>query len=212
MSWSLLPWYRRLSAQIAIVAGLSFAILTSFDPESPNSRLQIGIDTEPLIRERPYELALIDDGRVLQINGEIALGIARDATTYFTQMNAIERVELRSKGGNVFAARGLINLIKRHHLDTGVTDLCLSACALIFAAGKRRELSENGQLGFHGFHLERDFHNPLFDMESEIEKTINYLKNQGISEKFIAQIFATTPPEMWYPSRAEIREAGVISR
>jgi hypothetical protein len=61
------------------------------------------------------------------------------------------KVALNSQGGNTIAALNIGRMINAHHLDTEVPNgaSCMSACALIWAAGANRVKSWQGNIGFH---------------------------------------------------------------
>lgn len=60
-------------------------------------------------------------------------------------------IELNSMGGDVFAARRIARIIRRHKIDTAVhkNAFCYSMCVLIFAAGHNRTAHETAMFGLH---------------------------------------------------------------
>ena len=60
-----------------------------------------------------------------------------------------DTVTLDSDGGLVTAAGHMAELIMRLHADTRVDQRCVSACALVFAAGHHRTTGPDARIGVH---------------------------------------------------------------
>ena len=106
----------------------------------------------------------------------------------------------------------MAKLIQAQGLATYASGLCASACTLIFAAGERRQLGPEGQLGFHGYTLEIFGGLPQIDLMAEQQKDRKFLISQGVHADFIDQIYATAPTDLWRPSPDQLRAAGVLRR
>ena len=101
----------------------------------------------------------------------------------------------------------MAELVQKRHLNTGVQDNCVCACTLIFLAGAERELTEDAELGFHQFSSDgtRDI-----EQQATIQQMRESYRAFGVREWFIDHVAATPPTSMWYPTRDELKSAGVL--
>ncbi|MEM9106325.1 MAG: hypothetical protein AAGC96_11780, partial [Pseudomonadota bacterium] len=117
-----------------------------------------------------YDLRVAADGKVLFLDGSIELGITRTMASLLEQQPQIRRFELSSTGGNIFEARGMAALILPLRLQTHVETECSSACTLVFMAGEKRTLGQQGRLGFHAYRIDSGIRMPHIDILSEQEQ------------------------------------------
>jgi hypothetical protein len=82
----------------------------------------------------------------------------------------------------------------------------VSACTYIFLAGAKRELAEDAELGFH----QASALGVVASDKKIIQDMVEYYRSAGLRESFIDHIVATPPDDMWYPTRRELENAGVI--
>lgn len=123
-------------------------------------------------------------------------------------------VELDSPGGNIFAARGLARLVAEAGLATHAEARCFSACTLVFAAGARRSIGQEGALGFHRYLLGQSSSYGAVrhvDPEAEEAKDRAFFAARGVDPAFIARAYAVPPEGLWHPGRAELRAAGLLT-
>ncbi len=113
----------------------------------------------------------------------------------------ISRLRLDSVGGAIGEAMRAAKIIAAHHLDTVVGEECLSACTVMFVAGKKRTLEKDGKLKFHAARS-ADPTEHLFGSYAPF----------GVDRRFVARVEAFEPPALWYPSREELIAAGVLSK
>jgi hypothetical protein len=159
----------------------------------------------------PLDAATVEvtpDGRTITFDGTFGQGAvdilqkAMDASPNATTL------VLNSDGGRASAAEELALRVRRRNLNTLVEDHCLSACTYIFLSGNKREVAEDGELGFH--------QGTVVGI-SDAEKTIvlaqmaEYYRSHGLRESFIDHILATPPESMWYPTPDELKEGGVLN-
>lgn len=123
--------------------------------------------------------------------------------------NPYTTLRLNSDGGRVIAARAIGNAVILHDINTEVTGRCASACTLIFLAGKRRHLLEGGQLGFHQYLQTSSVQ--VLDTADEQEKDRAYFRTRGVSETFIASMFQAKHQDIWFPDRATLAAAGIVT-
>ena len=116
----------------------------------------------------------------------------------------VSLIRLESNGGDVYEASGAAEIIAAHKLDTVVSGDCVSACTIMFLAGKHRTLETDGHLGFHAA---KD-PDPTEGADGVFRRA---LAPFGVEKEFITRIEQTKPSAMWYPTREELVAAGVLS-
>ncbi len=117
----------------------------------------------------------------------------------------LSRLRLDSVGGAIAEAMRAAKIIAAHHLDTVVGEECLSACTVMFVAGKNRTVEKDGKLGFHAARSA----DPTEHVTGSFRTAFAPF---GLERKFVARVEATTPPAMWYPTREELIAARVLSK
>ena len=116
-------------------------------------------------------------------------------------------------------------------LDTYVDNVCESACASIFLAGKKRSLGLAGKIGFHSsfwvaesikefYTSEKDTQcwNTLFDFaswlyedtQSEVFKDFEYLLEREVDAKFVIKTLKASGDSLWNLRLKGIEAAGVL--
>ncbi|WP_372887101.1 hypothetical protein [Shimia sp.] len=118
-------------------------------------------------------------------------------------------VVLASDGGRVYAARAIARLIRDNAMDTRVADTCASACTLLFIAGSRRSLGPGGRLGFHGY-SNRGRLGFADAGEEEARDRATFLA-RGVDAAFVARMFRQPHDQMWFPERAVLQAAGILT-
>jgi len=108
-------------------------------------------------------------------------------------------------------ARGLIRLVTEHDLATVARGDCLSACTLVFMAGKTRTLGQGARLGFHSYALRSPVVAALTDVPALQARDMERFLALGIDGAFLDRIAETPPEGMWFPSRHALIAAGVVT-
>jgi hypothetical protein len=121
----------------------------------------------------------------------------------------IRTIALASNGGRLREAREIAVLTKARRLDTYVDTRCESACTYVFLAGRDRAATPNARIGFHRPSFAGM--NPLTQITATTSMLDTY-RDAGIPQAFLDRVAATEANSMWYPSREELIEAGVINR
>ena len=147
------------------------------------------------------------DGQI-HLTGEISHQTFEQFAQTVATTNAIS-VLLDSPGGSIFAARGVAKIVQEQSINTHSDTLCASACTLIFMAGAQRTLGPNGSLGFHSYSENTPI--PLYPSAPEQARDRAFLTASGVSAAFIERAYATPPDQLWRPTRAELRAAGVLT-
>ncbi len=117
---------------------------------------------------------------------------------------------LASDGGNIFAGRALAITIAQAGLATLVAEQCFSACTIAFLAGHTRHQGPKGQLGFHGYAFDSAQRVQTLDVGGEEAKDRATFARAGVTPAFLDRAFATDPPGLWRPTRAELTAGGVL--
>lgn len=160
-------------------------------------------------RQASYSLTQVDTGLVFE--GEITFGLIKRLQDHLSQDPQITHLQLSSPGGHIYEARGAAQLVLRHGLDTRASGTCASACTLLFAAGRTRQLLPGAELGFHGYSLRVFGGLPQVDPQAEQDKDLGFLVAQGVNEDFARKAFSTPSTDLWIPTPRELKDAGVIT-
>lgn len=139
--------------------------------------------------------------------------------------NFIKTVVIRSsRGGDLRAAFGIMNLIQQNdfvthiHSGPGMTEFCLSSCALIFASGIHRHMTFDRErslvLGIHKPSFVEGTYEHL-QQEQELDNVkytiIEHLSQVGVDPRFTIKMFETSFSEMTIPSLEELLVWDVVT-
>ena len=190
---------------IGVTCYLGAFLLSGFPLIAESTRLVAGHD-----RFGNYSLRLLNNGSEVEISGWITYGLTEDARTMISENPSIRVVELNSAGGRLGEAYRLRDFIKASGLDTYSATHCESACTIAFMGGKNRRVGLDGKLGFHrpavlipGLWFEA--------LNAQVAKQKAQFVAAGVSEAFAARALDIPASSIWYPTRAELEEAHVIT-
>jgi hypothetical protein len=165
-----------------------------------------------------------DDDSIAEVDVEEFLALARANPQ-------IRTLELRSEGGYLADGLNFAHAVHELGFDTIVAHYCLSSCTDVFVAGDRRTLEPGARLGFHGTSWGREAIKSFYEEAREDygwmdemayaswvyqegmrdqRKSISHLVSRGIGIDFILRTLAVDGADMWYPTRSELIEAGVL--
>ncbi|MGR3433728.1 MAG: hypothetical protein ACU0CO_02375 [Shimia sp.] len=141
-------------------------------------------------------------------------------------------VFLNSEGGGYFAAFDMAAVIADFGLATVVVDECASSCAYVFLGGVERRMLRGGRIGFHrtswsadaieGFYGDRAAGNgwatPFAmtawvyeDTQAEVFDRLTFMVERGVAPGFAIRTLEAPSEGMWYPTRDELRAAGMLT-
>lgn len=144
----------------------------------------------------------------------------------------VSRLQLNSGGGVRQAARYMADVVLDFRLDTHVSGECASGCVDVFLAGAVRTVERGSWIGFHrgyweaeemaryyeDYSLEEGWESPFDfaswvyeDAQNDVLKDMEYMLERGVAPRFIIETLRAGADDMWYPRRAELLEAGVIT-
>jgi len=151
-----------------------------------------------------YDFQVLGPGVELKLSGAVNYGLADRLEQELKDHPSISRLRLDSVGGDIAEAIHAARLIAAHNLDTVVSHECVSACTVMFVAGRHRTLENNGKLGFHAARS-----------ADPTEHLVGSLRTAyapfGVERGFVARVEAFEPPALWYPTREELVAARVLS-
>ena len=197
-----------LGGYLVLVAVLFATVSQTVDSILALHRFQ----APPSVATTAIVLPVTDDGRTVHIAHEIDYAVLTALREALERAPEIRTVELHSDGGLIYAARAIAGVVLEHGLDSHVTEICASACTLIFAAGNRRTLAGAAKLGFHAYGKRTPNHILMVDALEEQAKDIAFLKERGVSGQFLERIYQADSNEMWFPDRGTLNASGILTQ
>lgn len=159
-----------------------------------------------------FELRVSADGAAFVFEGLVDFGLTAALRNLVAVHPGIRHLRLESHGGYISEARGAVTVLRAQGIATHVEGHCASACALIFAGGADRSLGPEARLGLHGYALRRDGLFGMVDPVAEMQRDLAIYRAQGLDESFVARLADLPQLPMWYPTRDELRAAGMVSQ
>src|SRR5438552_8077942 len=157
----------------------------------------------------PYYLARpIRQGSEVEFLGEIDFGAAEELRRALALAPSAKVLHLNSPGGEIQEAREMAQIVHERGIITTVDKLCMSACPLVFLAGKQRYVAPGAEIGFHRFESP-GMSTAEMDTLNQVDR--NYMQKAGIPREFIDKAFATPISSIWIPTHAELQTAGIIT-
>jgi hypothetical protein len=186
---------------VLVVAGLNLArvFVQSALPELSEGA-QMALFDDPALP--PYSLRLMRDGSEAEIAGGLKFGVADEAVVLFASAPNLKVVHLNSPGGRLGEAIKLARLVRERGVDTYSATSCVSACTVVFAAGRERYLRTGGQLGFH---------RGIFAGNENAGEMRKLLLAAGIDPAFADRAVAQPAASIWYPTDAELVAGRVVT-
>lgn len=173
-----------------------------------NDRLQ----SSAVTKGERFVAELSRDHRQVIFKGVMAKGLAIEIDPVFESSEKVDTLVLNSPGGNVFEARLLAQDVMRRGLNTYVSSECSASCLLVFMAGQKRTLGTGGQLGFHRYGLDFEQVLPHLNPLREMRVDQQFYLERGVSLDFLDEVFDLNRETIWYPTRRELLNAGVITQ
>jgi len=192
---------------VVALSALSFAVtlVRNWAPQlKENAAIATGFDPLGTI-----DAKLTSDGAGLVLRGMFGTGSADEIRRLLGAAPGVRTLMLESAGGRLREAEEIAKLARERGLNTYVESHCESACTYILLAGRDRAATPNARIGFH---------KPTFPglnrsyQARATAQMLQFYRRAGFSEPFIEHVGRTPADEMWYPSRAELIDNGVINR
>lgn len=123
-------------------------------------------------------------------------------------------IVLTSDGGLVYEAATAADLIRARGLNTQIenNEGCLSACSILWLAGKVRYMSEGGRLGLHSPALsdaELYHRMPVSELRAMFDFARSVMIKHGATPAMIVIMESTPPASMTFLSRSQLAELGI---
>ena len=194
-------------AKVAVVLGLFRAATDFVSAGIPQitEYAKIATGEDPF---GTYQLRVLRDATELEIAGVIVFGLTDDVRRTLDAHPTIQVIHLNSRGGRINEARNLRDLIDSRGLTTFTASGCFSACTLAYAAGHKRLIAKDANLGFHQYSFPGV---KAHDLQLQYEKDKQDWLARGFARFFIDRAFATPNNEMWMPAHRELFGAGVVT-
>jgi hypothetical protein len=195
------------AARLAICVGI---LVTAYRYEHsiiPGLRVTAAIAAghDPMERAK---VETINDGNAILLSGSIGEGSVQEVQSAIDASPRAITLILNSRGGRTAEAEEIALRVRQKHLDTQVQDRCLSACTYIFLAGLHRSAADTAALGFH----QPSFPGLTTEGQKQIDQQmVEYYRSVGVRDWFIDRVMATPSKNMWFPTRRELENAGVLS-
>ena len=154
--------------------------------------------------DMPTRLSFEIKGETLTLTGQIADGDAARLADYLkTNPQTLSHIRLNSPGGSVRDALIIGREIRENTYDTlmGATDICLSACPYVLAAGTNRTIHEDAQVGVHQHYFGTNSALPAFLAVEDIQRgqgeVMAYLDEMGVDPLIMRHALMTPPDEIY---------------
>jgi len=212
---------RLVGKRFILLLSLLFISSMSMYAQSRYTILNDTLTLDMTIEEPGYEF----DGALDEYDEDEVL-------SYLFDNPEVTKIRVTGPGGYLPTASAIAEYLIRHKINTEAVGECDSACAQIFLGGKTRTLAPGAKLGFHRPHLVKEREQKFYE-ENHIKKgwkdrfdygidtydlamvhmakSIEYMLSRGVDIDFILKKYSTSSYDMWYPSREELLEAGVVT-
>jgi hypothetical protein len=204
LAWRDAPLWLGGAATLASLLALLLALAVDGKAEG---RAETAV---PTAKSDAFSLALAADQRSVALSGVIDFGATRALEAILQATPEVRVLRLESAGGRVAEARGLATLVHRRALVTSAVRECSSACTLVLLSGERRYLEPGARLGFHRYGLRSPLVGIFLDPEAEQARDRALFRGQPVSLAFLERVAATPHETMWFPTTAELLDAGVV--
>tara|TARA_X000000950_G_scaffold165997_1_gene202733 strand:+ start:552 stop:1592 length:1041 start_codon:yes stop_codon:yes gene_type:complete len=148
-----------------------------------------------------YKVEISKDGKELMISGGMKKGIVKEVKKAITLAPSISIMNLNSIGGRLGPAIELYNIVKEYKMDTVTNNNCLSACVIVFSAGKNRWIGVSGKIGLHSF---RGLGGVESNEGPEDQMYQIISKDNNVPISFFEKGKKYSYSEMWYPTVEEL--------
>ena len=144
----------------------------------------------------------------------------------------ISELVLNSEGGSLSTALEMGRIIADFNLATSVRRSCMSACVILFAAGRDRTAKNGALVGLHRPYTRADSLEDYYSENKDYEswdntfefsewvyddaqlwlvEYLNFMLKQGIDFKFLLASLRYQKMPMWYPDRSILLDAKLIT-
>lgn len=157
----------------------------------------------------PLSIRVMNQGTEVEILGGLEFGTSNNLAQVLADNPSVKIIHLNSMGGRIAEAKKLALLVKKNKLITYSKTQCLSACPIVFLAGKKKLLGDSAKLGFHS----ASFGDVSGSEVEELNKSLlSQLEEAKVPSWFIKKVSKINSEDVWYPSTDELIKAGFIDK
>jgi hypothetical protein len=194
------------AAQVAAVFGL-LSLLGNLTTHNigrqalESAQIAMGHDPLPIVK-----VTVAPNGQSVRLTGALGMGSAERVRTVLAATPRVRVIELDSVGGRLFEAKSIASDLARRNLNTYVAGVCMSACTMVFLAGKERAATPNARIGFHRASFGGE------SVDGDADAMLADYRKAGISKAFIERVKNTPSDSMWFPTQGELAANGITTR
>lgn len=153
------------------------------------------------------EFRFINNNKELLVTGGIGSNSAKEFVKVANANPGLSIIHLNNDGGKIDSAYEIYKFIKENGYNTYTSGKCLSACTIMFLAGKQRMISKDGKLGFHSASIgELDGND--YEFINDFIKSI-YIQS-GLQDSFIEKVLSVPANEIHFPSHQELISSNAV--
>ncbi|WP_206486178.1 hypothetical protein [Thalassotalea sp. G2M2-11] len=157
----------------------------------------------------PLSIRVMNQGTEVELQGGLEFGASNRLSQVLVNNPSIRIIHLNSQGGRIAEAKKLAILVKQNKLITYSKTQCLSACPIVFLAGKEKLLGDSAKLGFHS----ASFGGVSGSDVEELNKSLlSQLEEAKVPSWFVKKVSKISSEDVWTPSTDELIKAGVIDK
>ena len=176
----------------------------------------------PATTDMPSRLDFVDtvwDGApVITLTGAIAPGDAARFAEFLAGVDPAPEVAfLNSPGGSVGDALAIGRALRDSGAATAMTDsdICLSACPYILAAGVTRSVAPDAMVGVHQHFFDANTVLPAFIAARDIQRgqgeVMAYLDEMGVDPLLMQPALVTPPEDIYVLTADELTRYGLVT-
>jgi len=156
----------------------------------------------------PLQVRVLPGGDAVEIAGGLQTGSAKRVLDVLKATPNAKVLHIESLGGRIREALEIARFVQDRGMTTYVSDSCMSAATLIFAAGSKRYIEPKAKLGFHAGTFP-GLSATILD-EAQLESQA-FMREAGIDSAFIEKAYSTPNATIWTPTVSELESANVIT-
>ncbi|MFT6690729.1 MAG: ATP-dependent protease ClpP protease subunit [Colwellia sp.] len=157
----------------------------------------------------PLSIRVMNQGTEVELLGGLEFGTSNHLSQVLVDNPSIKIIHLNSMGGRTAEAKKLALLVKKNNLITYSKTQCLSACPIVFLAGKKKLLGDSAKLGFHS----ASFGGVSGSEVEELNKSLlSQLEEAKVPSWFVKKVSKVSSEDVWNPSTDELIKAGIIDK
>jgi hypothetical protein len=157
----------------------------------------------------PLSIRVMNQGTEVELLGGLEFGTSNNLAKVLIDNPSINIIHLNSMGGRIAEAKKLALLVKKNKLITYSKTQCLSACPIVFLAGKEKLLGDSAKLGFHS----ASFGDVSGSKVEELNMSLlTQLEKANVPSWFIKKVSKVSSEDVWHPTTEELIKAGVIDK